>query len=104
MRLILHHWAFHAYVVWMLAVVVVILWRKGHASAILKKWWLSRHGSVTPSKLHAAATSQSENAVEVLRMKPVTLCSSPGPDGEAARHWTGQLRAAAVETDADVRR
>jgi hypothetical protein len=104
MRLILHHWAFSAYVVWMLVVVVVILWPKGHVSTIVKKWWHKRRVSVTTSKLNAAATSPSENAVEVLRMKSVTICSSPCPDGEEAKHWTDKLRGAAAEAGADSRR
>lgn len=89
MRLILHHWALSAYVVWLLVVVVVNLWREGDVSTILKKWWHKRRVNVTTSKLNAAATSQSENAVEVLRMKSVKTCSSPCPDGEEAKSRTG---------------
>ena len=39
MRLILDHWAFRMYLVWMLVVVVVILWREGYVSTFLKKLW-----------------------------------------------------------------
>ena len=58
MRLILHHWAFHAYVVWLLVVVVVILWREGHVSTIVKKLWHKRRVSVPcPSRQRMTTTT-----------------------------------------------
>ena len=60
MRLILHHWAFHAYVVWLLVVVVVILCREGHVSTIVKKLWHKRRVSVPcPSRQRMTTTQPS---------------------------------------------
>jgi hypothetical protein len=91
MSSILHHWAFYAYVVWVLVVVAVILWPRracGQGDTTLKLGH-KRPVRLTTSKLDAAETCQSEKAVEDLRMKPVGNSSSPCPDGEEAKDLAG---------------
>jgi hypothetical protein len=82
-RLILHHWAFHVYLAWMFVVVVVILWHKGHVGTFLNLWY-KRLIHVTTSKMNAAATYQSENAVEDLRVISVKKRSTC-PNGEETK-------------------
>lgn len=69
-RLILQHWAFHSYVVWVLIVGIVILLGKVHVGSIAK-WWRNRRESVPTPKLNAAALYPPENAVEDLRITAV---------------------------------
>jgi hypothetical protein len=78
MSIILHHWAFYAFVVWVVVVVTVNL-RPRRACG----------QADTSSKLYVDATCQSEKAVEDLRMKSVRNSSSPRPDRVKAKDLTG---------------
>jgi hypothetical protein len=96
MRLILHHWAFHAYVVWMLVIIVVILWCEGHVSTIVKKLWHKRRVSVTcPSRQRMTATTQASvgSGHQKTREKPASAARPvPRPGMFTALYGGGDER------------